>query len=242
MATILDPQLALARHRAQIDAIDAQLATLLIERIGVIQQVAALKAAHWPRQCHIRPGREGQMHQAIAQRFAQSPFPVTMALAIWRQLIGGSTDIESRLKVCYAANRPEQAWLAREYFGVNVGLAAYETGAQALAQLARGESTILLMPADLTAPDWAHAPALQAAGLRVFAALPVMDAPLPAGAQPALALAALSPEDSGDDCSLFLHPDGRITPHHGFATELAGALYLGSYPHRITLTQDTAYA
>ncbi|MFZ4541680.1 MAG: chorismate mutase [Rickettsiales bacterium] len=54
-----NPDEKLNALRARIDATDEQLAELLISRIGIINEVAKLKAEHWPNSCHIRPGREG---------------------------------------------------------------------------------------------------------------------------------------------------------------------------------------
>lgn len=221
------PEQTLEQYRARIDALDDQLIALLNERIGVVKQVAALKAQHWPNNCHIRSGREGRMHARIAQRFADSAFPAAAALAIWRQIIGASTHVESPLKI--AVKNAAQAALAREYFGVVAEIAPFKTLADALAGIARGEATILLAsPRDLAA---IHAGDAQ---LKVFAALPVALR----GKRPlALALAHITPEPSGDDISYHLDAAQRVVARPGFDTN---GTWLGAHPRPLTLQENAS--
>ncbi len=228
-----NPEENLTALRARIDKLDEQLAALLNQRIGVIREVAALKAAHWPNNCHIRPGREGQMHRAIAERFLNSEFPPLAALAIWRQLIGASTHLESPLNiVCLNAN-PEHAWLAREYFGVQIGLQLVPTLVDAFAHLRNDTSNILILPAPINADWWKAAEGFRAAELKIFASLPVVGDNLPVGMEGAVALAKLKPEPSGDDVSYHVH-NGELVTTVGFNPEGAG-YFLGAHPRPIHL-------
>lgn len=227
------PEQKLADFRARIDALDVQLADLFNLRIGIIREVAALKAAHWPAACHIRPGREGQMHHAIAKRFANGPFPPLAALAIWRQLIGASTHLESPLNVVSLAAHPEHAWLAREYFGLQVGLHEAHTLADALAPIASKQCNILILPEPNASDWWQSATAIRAAGLSMFASIPVVGSNLPQGTSGAVALAAVTPEDSGDDISYHVK-NGELITRDGFHPNDAG-VFLGAHPRAITL-------
>jgi chorismate mutase len=231
------PDQQLLKLRAEIDRIDEELAQLFIKRIGVIREVAALKAANWPGVCHIRPGREGQMHRAIAARFADSGFPPLMALAIWRQLIGGSTHRESPLSISYGVHFPEHLWLAREYFGIQVNAHKAEHLEDALSHMQSGKSNILLLPADFNAPCWAMARSIREAGLSLFASLPVVDKNLPKGTVGAWAFAGVNPENSGDDISYFVTKSGVLEAVDGFILERANALFLGAHPRPIRLTK-----
>lgn len=209
------PEQTLEQHRARIDALDTQLIALMQERIGVVQQVAALKAANWPAKCHIRSGREGRMHQRIASAFKDSPFPAAAALAIWRQIIGASTHVESPLVI--AATSDEQAAMAREYFGVTATVKRFVNLAEVIADKQR--TIILATVADL--------PVLRAIApkMKIFAALPLQQA------EPsALALAELTPEASGDDVSYYLR-EGRIETAAGFAPN---DQWLGAHPRPMT--------
>jgi chorismate mutase len=209
------PEQTLEQHRARIDALDTQLIALLKERIGVVKQVAALKAEHWPGTCHIRPGREGRMHQRVAAEFKDSDFPAAAALAIWRQIIGASTHVESPLHI--AVTSAEQAALAREYFGVTASITPFLNLADALANTQR---TVLLATTSDLPVVRAVAPAL-----KIFGALPLQ------GAEPtALALAEITPEPSGDDVSYYLR-EGRIETQPGFAPN---DQWLGAHPRPIT--------
>jgi chorismate mutase len=216
----MTPEQTLETLRARIDGLDDQLIALLNERIGVVKQVAALKAQHWPNNCHIRPGREGRMHQRIAERFATSDFPAAAALTIWRQIIGASTHVESPLKI--AVKNSAQAALAREYFGSTAEIVPCKTLADAMEGIAQGRVTMLLAtPRDLGVIH-ASNPAL-----KVFAALPVATPKKPL----AIALANITPEPSGDDISYHLE-DNRIVARPGFNPE---GVFLGAHPRPIRL-------
>jgi chorismate mutase len=228
------PEQALADFRARIDAIDEQLAKLFIERIGIVHEVGNLKRAHWPNSCHIRPAREGQMHRWAEERFASTGFPPLAALTMWRQLIGASTHVESPLSVSYNVDFPEHLWLAREYFGLQIGLHAAATLDESIAQMQDGKSNILLLPADVTAPCWPLAKTLVDAGLMIFAAIPAATQTLPTGMMPALALAPVTPEPSGNDMSYFLR-NGKVEIVDGFVPSHDDSLFLGAHPRAITL-------
>lgn len=209
------PEQTLEQHRARIDALDTQLIALLKERIGVVKQVAALKAEHWPGACHIRSGREGRMHQRVANEFRGSDFPAAAALAIWRQIIGASTHLESPLRI--AVTSAEQAAQAREYFGVTAHITEFPNLADALANKQR---TLLLA-------TFSDLPVVRAVApkMKIFAALPLQQA------EPsALALAELTPEASGDDISYYLR-EGRIETTPGFEPN---DQWLGAHPRPIT--------
>lgn len=239
------PEQKLQQFRDRIDAVDEQLARLLIERIGIIREVARLKAANWPKACHIRPGREGQMHHAIARRFAGTGFPPLMALAMWRQMIGGSTHVESPLNITYLDAHPEHQFLGREYFGVQIGATRAATLAEGVATLEAKQSNILILPDPHCSDWWKDTQTLQQAGLFIFAQLPVVHDTLPEGATRAVALAAITPEDSGNDVSYFVSNQGG-TPHleiiAGFKNAREGAIFLGAHPDAVHLSEGVLYA
>ena len=141
-------------------------AEALIARAAVVRDVAELKAQHWPAACHIRPGREGQMHQAIARRFTGTGFPPLTALSIWRQLIGGSTQIESPLAAVVI--EPDHRFLAREYFGLQVStsVAAHAHGRVAVIAGAGGDGPVVVGVDDSPVSDVAVAEAFRQASLR----------------------------------------------------------------------------
>lgn len=228
------PEDQLNALRTQIDSTDQAIGELLIKRIGIIHEVAKLKAAHWPNNCHIRPGREGKMHQMIAKRFTGSAFPPLAAIAIWRQLIGASTHLESPLNISYLTAQPEHLWLAREYFGVQIGAQPANSLVDALAHLRMNSSNIIILPCPNLDEWWKGAEAMRAAGISIFAYLPVVGSNLPAGVTPAVALAKVTPEPSGDDVSYHVI-DGQLVVHSDFNTDAGEGIFLGAHPRALHL-------
>jgi chorismate mutase len=229
-----NPEQKLSQLRARIDAVDESMAKLMLERIAIVREVAALKAEHWPADCHIRNGREGQMHRAIADRFAGTDIQPAAALAIWRQLIGAATQLESPLSIATLDRDPHHPWLAREYFGVGVTIHSYSSIEALLDSVAKKQSNLALISQPLAAHIWPEAELLATIGFTLFASLPVTTQPLPNHANPALAFAAITPEPSGDDLSYFLR-DGRVDVIDGFQSTSEDALFIGTYPRPVAL-------
>jgi len=221
----------LAKLRGEIDSIDRQIIALLKTRIGVVAHVAKLKQAIWPGRCHIRPGRESQMHHTMYDAFSGSDFLPEAAVAIWRHIISASTHIESPL---YVATSDTLKHLAQGYFGDYVNHVAWNSGPIPT------DATIAILPFPASAnaalwqdfikdnPTW-----------RVFASLPVV---LKGSAPQALALAPLQAEPSGDDVSYFISaqlPEHATQLAHlnrwviwsipGFVTEHEGAQFIGAH-------------
>lgn len=218
------PEQKLADARARIDAIDDTLSKLMLERIEIVAEVGTLKNAHWPRDCHIRPGREARMHRWVVERFRGTKFSTRAAFLIWRQLIGASTTIESPIKV--AILQEEHRSRARNYFGANAKITVYPSLAEVAASIRSKATTVVLLPADLPAGWWDALPE----DFRIFTQLPIL-----ARDQswlPTLnALAAIDPEPSGEDVSFYV-VDGALKTLDGFITpdaaNLQGARWLGA--------------
>lgn len=236
------PEQKLQVLRNRIDTIDDALGKLFIQRIRIIREVAELKAANWPNRCHIRPGREGEMHRAIADRYKMTDFPPLMALAMWRQLIGGSTHLESPLNVSYLAEFPEHQFLAREYFGIQVGATKTATLEDAVQSFVDGKSNILILPTPRVGDWWRQADLLLKHGLYIFAALPVAENNAPHDTVKAIALAPIVPEDSGDDISYFLSSAGALEIVDGFTTTHNDSTFLGAHPRPILLDSGVPHA
>lgn len=237
-----NPEQKLTEYRAKIDAIDAKLAQLLLDRCAVVREVAYLKRAHWPADCHIRNGREGKMHRAIAERFQGTDIAPGVALAIWRQLIGASTQMESPLCIATLATQPHHGWLAREYFGAGAKIIAQPSLQAMRMSIAQSQCNIaVLPPPTLTSTamesSWYEAEMLHQSGFMLFARLPVSTQPLPNESLGAFAFAAITPEASGDDVSYFLR-DKKVEIVDGFHTARDRAVYLGSHPQPISVPEE----
>lgn len=218
------PEQQLATHRARIDAIDDSLSKLLLERIEIVAKVGALKNANWPKDCHIRPGREAKMHRSVIERFRGSLFSSRAALLIWRQIIGASTALESPLKIAVLseAHRPR----ARNYFGANARISTFESLADIGDALKNKNCTIALLPASLEAGWWDALPE----NFRIFTQLPILERDM-AWLPTLNALAAIAPEPSGDDVSFYV-VNGELKTLEGFVppdeANLPNARFLGS--------------
>lgn len=226
------PEQQLATLRAEIDQLDSELIMRIKARCAVVEKVAALKQAHWPSRCHIRPEREAQMHARIYAAFEGSNFHPEAAVAIWRHLIGASTHMESPLHVAASTTlRP----LVAAYFGDYINHIAWD------GETLPSQTTIAALPFPDAAsaglwqnfaqahPDW-----------RIFAYMPVV---LHSAQPQALLLAPLTPQPSGNDISYFIGASAQAgaTAHspnlfslQGFVTEHAGATFIGT--HAIPLT------
>jgi chorismate mutase len=218
------PEQKLADARARIDAIDETLARLLLERIEIVAEVGALKNATWPRDCHIRPGREAKMHRKVVEWFCGTKFSTRAALLIWRQLIGASTALESPLKIAVMSgeHRPR----ARNYFGANAQITICASLTEVATKLADKTCTIALLPATLPTGWWDCLPA----DFRIFTQLPILERDM-AWLPTLNALAAIDPEPSGDDVSFYV-VNGELKTLDGFVppetANLEGARFLGT--------------
>lgn len=162
------------------------------------------------------------MHRRIAEKFKGSAFTPKAALALWRQLIGASTNSESPLII--AVGTPEHAALAREYFGSSATVQRYAGPSEVLGAVVAGECNLMLADqAQLT-----HV-AAGTKDLFVFAQLPL----IPDAHPPAYAIGRVAPEPSDDDVSLYVvhgnlrEMDGFVTPE---SSGLGDARWLGAYP------------
>ncbi|MGL4766823.1 MAG: prephenate dehydratase [Formosimonas sp.] len=99
----------LAPIRAQIDAVDTQLITLLNERAKLAQAVGHVKQKH--NQPVFRPEREAQVLEKIAQR-NPGPLPSHHLQALWREVMSVCRAMEEAVKVAFlgpAGTYTEQA-------------------------------------------------------------------------------------------------------------------------------------
>lgn len=229
-----DPTAQLAALRAEIDAIDQQLASLLIDRARVVDSVGALKKQHWPASCHIRPGREGQMHRALFARFAGSGISPQAGLAIWRHIISSSTHRESPLSILSLHGLRAEA---EQYFGTYVAQAEAASVQALLHALMQGSSNIVILPFPTEATsgiwrEWLAQPA--SAAFNIFAYMPVVGN----GTPRAVALARVPCEPSGDDWSYLADAEGNITYTPHFLTDNTvpqGSRLLGAHAAPLTL-------
>ena len=227
------PQTTLAKLRAEIDAIDARLHDLLMERAAVIERVARDAGKTGAK---IRPGREASMLRRLLGRHRGSLPPQTI-LRFWREMFAGALIIEGgqTIAVCSGDEAAELPALAREHFGPLTPLRKHQNPTQALADVERGRAQVAVLPPPGEGPDGGWWTALMGTGtkLSVIAKLPFWTR-RPEGTPigEAFVVAAMRPDPSGADkgwIALELSADisrTRITANLTTAGFAPGAIWL----------------
>lgn len=117
-----DQAKSLAALRAKIDAIDADMHRLLIERSTVIDSLIRTKRTERAGAA-FRPGREADMMRRLVARHSGS-LPLAAVEHIWRDIIATFTHLQAPYAVVIdgSADPARMRDLARFYFGFSVEL------------------------------------------------------------------------------------------------------------------------
>ncbi|SKA10537.1 chorismate mutase [Enhydrobacter aerosaccus] len=191
--------------RQQIDAIDGELHGLICRRASLVGQIAAAKPAGG---LSMRPGREAQV---LRKRLAahEGEFPAAAVYRMWREMISAFALMQTKdlkIAVCRPADQPGYWDIARDHFGCQVPMVAYESPAQVLAEVRSNPATIGVAPAPIeadTAPWWPLLASGEQTLPNIVARLPFLTMPnARARGLSALVLARIEPEESGDDRAL----------------------------------------
>ena len=113
-----DADNALALLRADIDAVDRELLTLLNRRAALAQAVGEVKREH--AMPAFRPEREAAVIEGLKQR-NPGPLPATSVAPIWREIMSACRSLETPTRVAYlgpAGTFSEIAALG--YFGSSI--------------------------------------------------------------------------------------------------------------------------
>ena len=106
--------------RRQIDAVDDQMHDLLMQRVGLVEQIGRLKAeeAGQGSAFVMRPRREVEIMRRLWNRHKGSLDKYVM-IRIWREIISACVNLQSPLTI--AVFMPERGMgnleIARDYFG-----------------------------------------------------------------------------------------------------------------------------
>ncbi len=197
----------LLAFRRQIDTMDEQIIQLLKERAQVVQQVGAYKTSQGQQHCFIRPGREADMLRHIWQQFDGEAFSQVAAAAMWRLIIGASTNIEHTLNISVYAPEgdPTLSWLAREYFGPFCPVTRHPNARRVLGDVIDGKAGVGILPPvqDETQGDWWLVLAEQGdAAPKLFAHVPFVTHSNEARRHSSYAIAHVQPEPTEDDITL----------------------------------------
>jgi chorismate mutase / prephenate dehydratase len=237
---------ALPLLREELDRIDDAIHDLLMQRAGVVSQVAALG-----RRTPYRPGREANIiHRLLARH--RGLLPPQAVVRIWRELLSATTAMQGRhvVAVCEPDPIGGVAATAREHFGALTPLRLHRTPEQAMADVShqRASVAVLPLPTENAAPrdawwtalmqtlDAAANPNSAGPALYVVARLPFWS-PRPEGTPRAEALVvADTPPDPAEHHRSLL---GIELPLDLSRAKLAGALVAaGLRPESIILRRD----
>jgi chorismate mutase-like protein len=205
--------LPLTTLRRQIDEIDGTIHDLLMRRIELARRIGEEKSQ--ARGVPYRPAREAQILRRLAERH-HGPFPFSVAVRIWREIIAASLSVEGKFTVSVYVPEPLESGLAylalaRAHFGSQTPLLQARTEAGVLRAVRDGKAAVGVLPiasdshtARASADPWWYT--LIAGGgdrPRIVASLPWLTS-TDTGSDDAraMAVARVRPEDSGDDISL----------------------------------------
>jgi len=186
---------SLEEVRSRIDAIDAELLLLVVERANLAKAVAAAKAAAGDAgKFGLRPGRETQLLKTLLAGPRNGVRP-GLIVRIWRELIGDSLATQGPFHIAVWGGRDpgRTVEVARLRFGVAPSLKQVAKPEDAIAE-ARSLGGVGVCALTPDSAWWGRL--LAEPKLRVFAALPCLAA---WGPLSALAVAEIEVEPSGAD-------------------------------------------
>lgn len=142
------PAPELARLRAQIDAVDGAILTLLNERAGLVLEVGRLKQG-----AGVAPfdaAREREILERLAA-LNSGPFPTASIPDVFREIIGVMRGLEGTLRVAYLGPEGTFSHLAaRRQFGALADLVPEPTLPDVVAAVEHGRADIAVVPVENT--------------------------------------------------------------------------------------------
>jgi len=167
----------LAELRDTIDAIDAEMHRLLVERGTIIDALIQTKGTE-KTGAAFRPGREAAMMRRLVARH-RGELPITTVEHIWREIITTFTRMQSPFDVATdgLANPDRMRDLARFYFGFSVELICLGDASAVVAHVAAtGDLGIVARDQDPDVGAWWRALA-KPSGPQIMAVLPYIEIP-----------------------------------------------------------------
>jgi chorismate mutase/prephenate dehydratase len=160
--------------RRRLDEIDDRLQDLLIDRAEIVAVVAASKKNG--NQPAFQPAREAEIIRRLVGRH-HGAFPIATLVRMWREMLAATVRLQSPFSVAVFAP-PEQPgyWdLARDHYGSNTPMTAYDAVGYVIKAVAGGETSLGVLPipeANETDPWWPDLLSTSEDGPRVIARLP----------------------------------------------------------------------
>jgi len=191
--------------RRRLDEIDDRLQDLLIDRARVVLQVSASKKDD--NQPAFQPAREADILRRLVGRH-RGVFPVATLIRMWREMLAATVRLQSlffSVAVFAPADRPELWDLARDHYGSNTSMSAYDATIGVLRAVIDGAASVGVLPlpeAGEPDPWWPHLLSADAGAPRVVARLPFGARGNARGKSDALAIGRGDYQQSGLDRTL----------------------------------------
>ena len=168
---------ALETVRATIDGIDAQILDLLAQRFEAVQRVRQIKGVTSGDVPPLRPSREAEVMRALLDA-RRDPLPPGVAIAIWRELMGSSTQLQKITRI-YLPSVIDDGSAFRDAVKANFGSLAplrQYSDAHSAAEAARADrASLAAVPA--RSSGWARSVMSgRNAGYAVVARIPFVEA------------------------------------------------------------------
>lgn len=160
--------------RDEIDAIDAQVHTLLMQRGDIIDRLISVKQTQEVGSA-FRPAREADMMRRLVRRH-RGILPLDTVESIWRVIIATFTYVQAPFAVHADLSLGESAMRdsARFHFGFTVPFVPHFSAAAAVEDVARSKGDLALVSATASQTPWWLA--LESAGApKIIARLPFVE-------------------------------------------------------------------
>jgi chorismate mutase len=160
--------------RRRLDEIDDKLQDLLIDRAQIVSLVAASKKdGNRPA---YQPAREAEIIRRLVGRH-RGAFPLATLVRMWREMLAATVRLQSPFSVAVfaPADRPGLWDLARDHYGSNTPMSAYDTAGDVIRAVAGGNGSVGVLPlpeAGEPDPWWPHLLSTDGDAPRVVARLP----------------------------------------------------------------------
>lgn len=203
--------------RGEIDEIDDAIHALVMRRAAMAERIAAAKDdtarsdGRATAAAYLRPGREAAILRRLVARHSGS-FPLASLVHLWREIMSSLVRLQGPFSVAVftVADNPGYWDLARDHYGSTTLLIACQSAIQVLREVTEGRATVGVLPFPQegeAAPWWPFIGNARNNEPKVIARLPFLVAnQATAGATrsqvSAVAVASLTPEETGDDRSL----------------------------------------
>ncbi len=200
--------------RGEIDEIDGAIHDLLMRRAALAERIGALKDSSAQADgtavagAYLRPGREAAVLRRLVARHSGS-FPLPSLVRLWREIMSSLLRLQGPFSVAVLAS-PEHPgfWdVARDHYGSTTPMIACQSAGQVLREVTEGEASVGVLPfpeEGEIAPWWPFIASARGNEPKVVSRLPFLVTNQSGGRSQvsAVALARLTPEDTGDDRSL----------------------------------------